>query len=170
MTHDYSERINQCSEISMTHRSVESPKSHFERKNRYLRNSRLRNFRENGICLESNIWKWTRSEPWTDYPTANQKREPIKIKNGSIRWEFSLGTRFITGFLRIRTDRRSRESDCSFVTSQSENCIDTVSECTLQLINDAENYFDEDREIQNIKIERGRENRNRETNHFEQSR
>ena len=58
----------------------------------------------------------------------------------------------------------------SFVTSKSENCIDTVSECTLQLINDAENYFDEDREIQNIKIERGRENRNREINHFEQSR
>ena len=46
MTHDYSERINQCSEIRMTHRSVESPKSHFERKNRFLRNSRLRNFRE----------------------------------------------------------------------------------------------------------------------------
>ena len=58
----------------------------------------------------------------------------------------------------------------SFVTSKSENCIDTVSECTLQLINDAEKYFDEDREIQNIKIERGRENRNREINHFEQSR
>lgn len=51
----------------------------------------------------------------------------------------------------------------------SENGIDTVSECTLQLINDAENYFDEDREIQNIKIERGRDNRNREINHFEQS-
>ena len=101
MTHDYSERINQCSEIRMTHRSVESPKSHFERINRFLRNSRLQNFRENGICLESNIWKWTRSEPWTDYPTANQKREPIKIKNGSIRWEFSLGTRFTTGFLEL---------------------------------------------------------------------
>ena len=55
MTHDYSERINQCSEISMTHRSVESPKSHFERRNRFLRNSRLRNFSENGICLETNI-------------------------------------------------------------------------------------------------------------------
>ena len=56
------------------------------------------------------------------------------------------------------------------MTLKSENGIDTVSECTLQLINDAENYFDEDREIQNIKIERGRDNRNREINHFEQSR
>ena len=56
-----------------------------------------------------------------------------------------------------------------FITSKSENGIDTVSECTLQLINDAENYFDEDRDIQNIKVERGR-NREMHVNHFEQSR
>ena len=59
--------------------------------------------------------------------------------------------------------------DQNTVTPKSENCIDTVSECTLQLINDAENYFDGDRDIENIKIERGR-NREIHVNHFEQSR